>query len=222
MVKSANLLLYPYRLYNQSMQETELEIIRTWLLTGSINIFGRPFSGKDTQARILSNVFNAPIIGGGDIIRASTHEQIKSHIATGKLAPQKEYLAMVLPYLKRVEYSDRPLIFSSLGRWHGEEEPICKSATEASHPLKAVIHLNISEEEVIARWRNAIKLGDRGNRDDDNQDSINVRLSEFKSKTLPVINYYKKRNLLIEVDGSQEKSKVTSDILNKLQEFSTK
>ncbi len=204
------------------MQETELEIIRLWLTTGSINIFGRPFSGKDTQARALSTIFNAPIIGGGDIIRASAHKQIKSHIATGKLAPQKEYLAMVLPYLKRTEYASKPLIFSSLGRWNGEEEPICKSAKEALHPLKAVIHLNISEEEVIVRWKNAKKIGDRGDRDDDNQNSINIRLSEFKTKTLPVINYYKKQNLLIEIDGTQEKSQVTSDILNKLQEFSAK
>lgn len=204
------------------MQETELEIIRLWLTTGSINIFGRPFSGKDTQAQVLSEIFNAPIIGGGDIIRASSHEQIKSHVATGKLAPQKEYLAMVLPYLKRKEYTSKPLILSSLGRWHGEENPICKSASEALHPIKAVIHLNINEKDVISRWKSATKIGDRGYRDDDNQNSINTRLSEFKTKTVPVIDYYKNKGILIEIDGTQEKSQVTNDILNELRKFASK
>ena len=42
--------------------------INHWLGSGSINIFGLPFSGKDTQASIISKIFNSVMISSGDIL----------------------------------------------------------------------------------------------------------------------------------------------------------
>ncbi len=194
--------------------------LAVWLGSGSINIFGRPFSGKDTQAKALAEIFKAPIIGGGEIIRSYMHRHMRNQVASGKLAPQKEYLSLVLPYLKLPKYNNKPLIFSSLGRWHGEEVPIIDSAQKANHPIVAVIYLAINEDDVMERWQNARSLGDRGIRDDDNPQSIKTRLSEFTDKTLPVIEYYRNRGLLIEVDGTQSRDAVTQEILTKLYDLS--
>ena len=187
-----------------------------WLGTGSINIFGRPFSGKDTQAKLLSEFFNASIIGGGDIIRKSGDPTMTSHIGTGQLTPQNDYLALILPYLNKQEFKNRPLILSSLGRWHGEEDSIMQSSKDSNHPIKAVINLEIDEAMVFERWEAAKQLSDRGDRNDDNSDSITTRLKEYKNKTLPVLDYYNKRGLLININGNQDRSRVTKAITKAL------
>ncbi|MCA9342835.1 nucleoside monophosphate kinase [Candidatus Saccharibacteria bacterium] len=195
----------------------EAEKLRHWLGTGSINIFGRPFSGKDTQSKNLSTIFQAPIIGGGDIIRSSTDDQqIQEIIDKGNLAPQQDYLKLVIPYLSNEEYNGKPLILNSLGRWHGEEEPIMSAAHLTRHPVKAVINLEISEEDVWKRWEAAKHRKDRGFRNDDNDLSIKNRLAEFQNKTVPVIEYYNEKGILITVNGTQAEDDVSKKILTQL------
>lgn len=192
--------------------QPETQKIIKWLGAGSINIFGRPFSGKDTQAKYLSKLFNAPVIGGGDIIRTSNHTSMKEHLKTGKLAPQNEYLSLILPHLSLETYDNKPLILSSLGRWKGEEQSIINSAKKAGHPLKMVIYLEIDEQTVITRWQKAKQLKDRGDRNDDNLNSIKTRLTEFNAKTLPVIEFYQNQGLLITVNGTLPRQNVTQAI----------
>lgn len=196
--------------------QTQNQALIKWLGAGSINLFGRPFSGKDTQANVLSRLFNAPILGGGDIIRNSGNQTMNNYVGEGLLTPQKEYLAMILPYLSKPDYNNKPLILSSLGRWHGEEKSIMHSAKQSGHPIKAVIHLEIDEDSVLERWKVAKHLNDRGTRNDDNPTSIETRLNEFKTKTLPVLEFYKQRGLLITIDGTQKRENVTKDILYNL------
>lgn len=191
--------------------------VRNWLGTGSINLFGRPFAGKDTQAKNLSTLLHAPIVGGGDIIRsAADEEEIQSIIDKGNLAPQQDYLKLVIPYLSHEEYIGKPLILNSLGRWHGEEDPILNAAYVTRHQTKAVIHIEISEDDVWKRWEEAKKTKDRGYRNDDNDISITNRLSEFRNKTQPVLQFYDEKGMLVTVDGNQPKDSVTEEIIEQL------
>lgn len=197
-------------------EHQQIRQISNWLGTGSINVFGRPFSGKDTQAKQLSKLFGAPIIGGGEIIRSSNLNDIKQIISGGNLAPTKDYLKIVLPFFSQPKFANLPLVLSSVGRWQGEEAAIVEALEQSNHPLKAVILLNINEAEVKTRWQAAKVLGDRGNRSDDAHGKLDVRLSEFTNKTIPVIDYYRKNGLLIEVDGSLQPSAVTQKIIRQL------
>jgi adenylate kinase len=198
------------------MEEKDKNKLKKWLGSGSINIFGRPFSGKDTQSKRLADLFNTKIISGGDIMRASKNDKIKNSVDKGDLAPQKEYLSLVLPFLSNEIYRGKPLILNSLGRWHGEESPILSATHNTRHPVRAVIYLDIPETEVWKRWEEAEKNGDRGVRNDDNNKSISNRLSEFKNKTLPVIKYYENLKILITIDGTQHPDDVYQEILRKL------
>ena len=201
-----------------SISETkQVKLISSWLGTGSINVFGQPFSGKDTQARRISQFLSAPIIGGGDIIRnSSENEEIKKIISGGNLAPQKDYLKLVIPYLSLDEFRNKPLVLNSVGRWHGEEEPILGAAHLCRHPIKAVIHLDIDETEVWKRRKAAFNRKDRGFRSDDNDLSLKKRLLEYKQKTFPIFAYYNDKGLLITVNGKQNKDAVTEEIISKL------
>ncbi len=54
---------------------------------------------------------------------------------------------------------------------------------------------------------------------DDNVKSINERLEEYKKETIPAINYYKKQNRLIEINGQQSIEEVFDDILKAIKEL---
>jgi adenylate kinase len=197
----------------------EIKIIANWLGTGSINIFGCPFSGKNTQGRILADLFGGVLIAGGDILRSHHDpEKIKQVMANGGIVPSDFYLGMVLPYLSQPELKGKPLMLSAVGRSHGEEPVIMKATTDSGHPLKAVILLNLSEEEVCRRFEaeTAEAQHDRGKRSDDRRVVLKTRLKKFQTNTIPVIEFYRDRGLLIEVDGALSRSKVTNEILKGL------
>lgn len=197
--------------------KNKINVIKTWLGSGSINIFGRPLSGKDTQAQFLSKVLDAPIIGGGDIIRKSREgAALNEYTSNGRLAPQKDYLDLIIPYLSRDEFINKPLIFSSLGRWHGEEEPILNAAEESGHPVKTILYLSVPDAVIYQRLELAQQVGDREIRPDDRPDAIPLRLKEFNTKTIPVIDYYESKGMLKRIDGTMPPEKVAEAVLDTL------
>lgn len=199
-----------------NLTETQAETLKTWLGSGSINIFGTPWAGKDTQGSRLAEFFDAPLIGGGDIIRSGNDEKLKASIAGGKLAPTDAYLATVTPYLSQTEFAGKPIILSSVGRWIGEEQVIMDAAISSGHPQKAVVFLDLPETEIQKRWHTAQELKDRGERDDDAFEALEVRIDEFKNKTQPVIDYYQDQGLLVPIDGMQTPDQVTQAIFTAL------
>lgn len=208
-----------YRLwYNENMKNG----IESWLEAGSINIFGRPFAGKDTQGNILAETFGATLLGGGDILRNSEiPERAKEALHRGELIPSEDYVDIVLPYLSKEEFAGKPLILSSVGRWTGEEEGVIAALEAAGHPLKAVVYLDLPEDIVHQRWRALEIHDDRGGRADDTEEVLDRRLQEFREKTLPVLESYKKLGLLITVNGNQPAEIVSAEILTKLADFTT-
>jgi adenylate kinase len=205
-----------YIMYNLLMDVTDKIIkIEQWLGSGSINIFGCPFAGKDTQARKIAQMLGGELIAGGDILR-SHHEpaKIEKILDSGGLIPSDEYFNMVLPYLSQPKFDGKPLILSSVGRMQGEETTILKATESSNHPIKAVIFLALQEPEVWKRFNTAqTTLHDRGGRDDDNQEVIKTRLVNFAQQTMPVIEFYRQKNLLVEIDGSKTRDEVTADII---------
>lgn len=195
----------------------ELAAIKAWLGQGSINIFGMPFAGKDTQGEALADLLGAELLGGGKILRNSV---IPSHVQAimeaGGLIPVDDYLRIVLPYLSHEQFSGRPLMLSSVGRWDGEQHGVLQATEASGHPLKAVLLLTVSEDTARQRHAESVARGDRGPRADDNEDVFTTRLNEYQLKTLPVVEFYKAHGLLLEIDGSPEPPEVTNAILQKL------
>lgn len=197
------------------MENTEK--LKNWLGAGSINIFGRPFAGKDTQGERLVNLFGGTLLGGGEILRNSDiPKRLVDDFRQGKLIPSADYVQIVLPYLSKSEFAGKPLVLSSVGRWIGEEKGVLNALEESNHPLKAVIYLELSEDEVRRRWKALLSHDDRGGRHDDTKDVLEKRLQEFREKTLPVLDAYNELGLLIKIDGNQSRDKVAQDIVKEL------
>ena len=195
----------------------QIDAIKNWLGSGSINIFGRPFAGKDNQGKRLVKLFGGTLVGGGEILRDSEiSDDIKQNMRIGKLIPSDDYINIVLPFLSQPHLADSPLFLSSIGRWHGEEDSVIKALKKSNHPLKAVIYLNISNADSYNRWLIRETFADRQNRHDDTKEVLEIRFAEFQEKTLPVLDYYRDHDMLIEIDGKRTRDEVTHDILDAL------
>jgi len=198
----------------------KLNEIKRWLGSGSINIFGRPFAGKDAQGKRLMELLGGNLIGGGDILRKSSMtDQIKAYMRTGKLIPSNDYVNIVLPYLSQPQFMNEPIFLSSVGRWHGEEDGVIRATKESNHPIKAVIYLDISNNESHNRWLAREINNDRSSRHDDTEEILNIRFGEFQDKTVPVLDFYDQLGLLIKIDGKRTRDEVTLDIIKALSQL---
>ncbi len=203
--------------------EEKIAAIKTWLGTGSINIFGLPMSGKDTQGIRLAEALGGKFLSSGLIIRAMEVQTKKFYSEKGSLIPTNVFYEWVLPYFERRDLFKYPLILSSIGRWYGEENSVMSTAAGAGHEIKAVILLNISEADAISRFDTAKTLNDRGDRADDKDIEVfRTRLQEFREKTMPVLQHYQELGLLVNVNGDQSRDAVFNEIVEKLYQIASK
>ncbi|MBR2709893.1 nucleoside monophosphate kinase [Candidatus Saccharibacteria bacterium] len=197
--------------------EDKIATIKSWLGTGSVNIFGLPMSGKDTQGIKLAEALGGKFISSGMIIRSMESETRANYTKDGSLVPTDVFYEWVLPYFGRPDLAQYPLVLSSIGRWFGEEDEVMATARQTGHEIKAAVILNISESDVEHRFYVSKSLNDRGSRADDRD--LNVfrhRLEEFREKTMPVIQHYKNLGLLVEVPGNVSRDDVFNSIINRL------
>ena len=196
--------------------DTKIQTIKQWLETGSINIFGLPFAGKDTQGKIFAELFDGILISGGDILRKSDNQELQTIMAQGKIIPSDLWEQVVVPYFKREELKNKPLILSEVGRLMGEQLVIEKATEESGHTQKAVILLELDDSEIWNRFDASRLANDRGDRADDNKAVLQTRLDSYHQKVMPVLNYYDNKGLLIRIDGSKSKEEVTNQIIDNL------
>lgn len=198
----------------------KLARIKSWLGTGSLNVFGLPMSGKDTVGERLAKDLGAKFLSSGIIIRAFEAEQNQNMTGSGQLIPTNTFYDIILPYFSREEMKNDSLILSSVGRWAGEEDKIMEAAKNGGHEIKAVVLLDLTEADVKNRFEAAKELNDRGGRADDASIEIfETRIREFNEKTVPVLNHYDELNLLIKVPADGSRDEVYLSVIDKLVEF---
>lgn len=213
----------------QQDQDKKIAKIKNWLGTGSINLFGLPFSGKDTIGKKLAEALNAKLLSSGDILRKSVDQASKQALRdrnSGKLTPTEEFRNIILPYFSLPALNDYPLVLSMVGRWIGEEQPTMEAARASGHPIKAVVLLNVSEAEVKSRWEAAQILQNRTGdpeedkrADDKTMAILQTRFDEFNTKVMPVIQVYQKMGILIPVNARQNREEVFASVIDSLANF---
>jgi adenylate kinase len=209
--------------------EEKILYIKDWLGTGSINIFGIQFSGKDTIGKRLASDLGAEFLSSGDVIRAARDQSENAHLAaaahvsdSGLAMPTDEFRELILPHLYSKSLDGRALILSSVGRWIGEEGPVMAALQRGGHDLKVAIKLDVSTDEVWQRWQIANDANARNaGRADESEAGLRTRLDEFRDKTLPVIEVYRQMGILIEINGQQSRDEVYAEVIDKLFRFAS-
>jgi adenylate kinase len=128
------------------------------------------------------------------MLRDSRDPAIVSVLARGELARTADFLRVVGAALEAVPL-DTPLVLDGVGRMLPEAEWLMATLERLGRALRGVIYLDVSEAEAGERARQ------RGRADDDPA-AQPLRWQRFREETLPVLDFYRQRGLLTEVDGS--------------------
>lgn len=209
-------------------------------------IFGPQGSGKGTQADLLSEKLNLAHIETGLIFREIARENSDLAKVVKNLNDQKEMIPdhitvdVLRNRLEKIQ-SDRGVILDSAPRTFGQIIPIEKMMRQLGRKIDMAIYITLPYQESVARItkRYACTVCYRhfviGNHIQDSEDScptcggpimqrgddtpsgIVKRLDTFYSVTIPVIEYYREKGMLIEVDGNQGIEEVFNEITLKLE-----
>ncbi len=159
---------------------------------------GPPGAGKGTQAKILSYKLGIPHISTGDIFR----ENIKNKTELGKkasefsdkglLVPDEVTNAMVQERLKRDDCSKGYILDG-----YPRTIPQAKFLDQIQN-IDRVVYFYLGDKTTIERMLNRAK---DSNRIDDTEEVIKKRIKVYKKQTQPLIEYYKKKGILLEIDA---------------------
>lgn len=176
----------------------------------TILFVGKPGSGKETQAELLAQKTGFTVFSTGKKFREIREEKtglglrIKETVDKGLLLP-----AWLASYLfQEVILKTDPeegLIFEGTGRALSEAELFHNVADWLGRPY-AVLNLAISDDEAVHR-----QVG-RGRADSNTEEKVRIRLGEYEKHTAPVIDFFKKKEVLITVDGERSIEAIHQDI----------
>tara|TARA_B100000700_G_C14867926_1_gene771943 strand:+ start:490 stop:1044 length:555 start_codon:yes stop_codon:yes gene_type:complete len=174
-----------------------------------ILILGPQGSGKGTQAKKLATKLDIPALSAGDLLReemasgSSIGKEIARFVNDGNLVPDHITSKLLKKRLLQKDMAGG-FILDGFPRFM-EQYDSAKTFLTPS----AVIVITVPKEESIQR---ILKRADIENRTDDTPESIKKRLSWTKEKTAPVIEEYRKHNLIHEVSGIGDIGVVASRI----------
>lgn len=210
-------------------------------------LFGAPGAGKGTQAVELAKRFNLIHISTGEIFREAIAEHSEmgeianSYISKGNLVPDDITVKIVKERLAQ-EDCKNGFILDGFPRTLPQAECLDQICLELNISIDHVIDIEVNEDELIRRLSgrrvcktcgasyhidfNPSKVenvcdkcnGELYTRKDDEKESVAVRLKTYKSSTMPLINYYMKKGLLVEINGQQEINDVLNEIVEKIGE----
>jgi adenylate kinase len=181
-------------------------------------IMGPPGAGKGTQAKKISEHYSIPAISTGDIFRANVREGTPLGLKVQAIMAEGGYVGDDITneiVANRLVEDDATVgwLLDGYPRTLPQVDALDKLLAERGHGLDAVLCLVADVDEVVERLHNrALQEG----REDDNPDSIRARQEKYLEETSPLIEKFRDRGLLVEVDGLGPVDVVTERIFDAL------
>ena len=182
-------------------------------------LMGPPGAGKGTQAKFVADRFGIPAISTGDIFRANVSEGTDLGIQAQHYMDQGEYVPDEVTNLmvrRRIDQPDAQpgFLLDGYPRTLAQVEELDGMIRFTGHRLDAVVVLTVDPEEIVARL---VQRSEVESRADDTEDVIRRRQEVYSEQTAPLIDVYRDRHLLVEIDGMGEVDEVTARILDALE-----
>jgi adenylate kinase len=179
-----------------------------------------PGAGKGTQGKRLGEYYGVPHIAIGDLLREHVERgtevgrEVQRQLDAGELVSDDLVLKMVQESLEQAKAKGHGYILDGYPRTVKQAVVGREMAESIGMGSQAAIYLAADDEAELIR--RVIKRAEEEGRPDDTEEVIRQRLETYRQETAPVIDHYRQRHTLIEVDGLQPIEDVTRDIVAKL------
>lgn len=201
-------------------------------------LLGAPGAGKGTQAVRLAERYNIPHISTGDIFRSNIKERTpirivaKSYIDKGQLVPDEVTIQIVKERLEKDDCKNGYLL-DGFPRTVSQAE-----ALDGFSEIDSVVNIDVPLHKLMRRITGRRVCGKCGEsyhidyldgstscrkcdgeliqRADDNEETVGKRLEVYEKQTAPLIDHYKSKGKLIDVDGDGDIDSVFAAIVERL------
>jgi len=210
-----------------------------------IVMLGPPGAGKGTQAAIIAEKCGIPHISSGNLFRDNMHNdtplgrKAKEFMERGDLVPDEVTIAMVEDRLSQPD-CDNGALLDGYPRTPFQAQALDDFLAEMGKKIDIVPLIQVEAEELVNRLSGRWVCKAEGHvyhmaynppkkdkvcdldgsqlyqRDDDNRETVERRIKVYEQQTKPLIEYYQKKGLLVEIDGKDPIEKVTENILREL------
>lgn len=205
-------------------------------------LLGPPGAGKGTQAEILREKYNFFHVATGDLLRETVKKETKigkkakRYMEKGKLVPDEIVIRILIGELKKLEN----FILDGFPRTKKQAVDLEKELKKLEKPIQSVLYFNTCDEISIQRLAgrricekcgtnyhienrppaNDMKCDKCGaeliQRKDDNPKVVQKRLKVYKKEINPLLEYYRKKGIIVELDGNKKAKEVFREIREKL------
>ena len=182
-------------------------------------LLGPPGSGKGTQSKFLVEKFGFIQISTGDLLRdqvqqkdSSMGKEISEIMNSGELVPDEIVIKLIIG--KITIFKEKNIIFDGFPRNINQAKVLDESLEKISVSLDKAVFINVDyeilKERIISRINES---GDDNKRSDDNVQTLVKRIDVYKKNTLPIVEYYKEKGILSEINGMLKIEEVSQQIL---------
>ena len=211
-----------------------------------ILLLGAPGAGKGTQADLLSKALQLPHVSSGELFRAAQEaqselgRQVQGYLARGELVPDSVTIAMVAERLAQPDCA-RGVVLDGFPRTIEQARALDQVLSERGERLAIAAYLRVSEpvllERLSGRWTCAkcqavyhlphkpprvagrcdVCGGELYQRADDTPETHRRRIEVYLTQTAPLVQLYRERHLLVEIEGEARIEDVQSRVLAAVQ-----
>jgi adenylate kinase len=181
-------------------------------------IMGPPGAGKGTQAKAIAEHYAVPAISTGDMFRAMKSQnsplarQVRSIMESGGYVSDDITNAILANRLAQGD-CDHGFLLDGYPRTLLQVQYLDEHLGAAGKFIDAVISLIADEDELVERLLKRAAIEGRA---DDNDETIRKRLRIYTEQTEPLLDVYRSRDLLVEVDGLGEVDEVSKRLFGAL------
>ena len=207
-----------------------------------IIMLGAPGAGKGTQAKQIASKYDIPHISTGDIFRANIKEgtelgtKAKEYMDKGLLVPDELVVDLVVDRVAK-EDCKKGYVLDGFPRTIPQAEALDAALAKNGENMEYAINVEVPDENIVKRMsgrRACVACGATYHlehippktegvcdtcgkelilRDDDKPETVLNRLNIYHEQTQPLIDYYTKKGILKEVDGTKNMADVFADIV---------
>lgn len=211
-------------------------------------LLGPPMSGKGTQAALLTQLLGIPQVSSGDLFRENIKNQTtlgleaKMFIDHGDLVPDQVTIGMVEERLNREDCREGALL-DGFPRTITQAEALDRILAELDASVTAVISVDVPDDTLVERasgrricrtcgksyhlrfnppQKDGICDQDGGElyqREDDRPETVRQRLAVYQAQTSPLIEFYRSRGILHQINGDQAIDEVGKDIASVVEKY---